>query len=185
MIRNQLKAQSFVNVSEALELTSVYRPLDWRADYVLSDKRKAVLKQRYINAALSVLSILMVLGVIAFLGTITPTISSRTIPVSKSAVHAGNEAYARGHYLDARKYYKEAIQAGQGSQKVWMQYDRALLMNTMQQLKSDPSVLDPARSNRNEIQPVQAPATLESEDNYLSEEEWRQMRRKAYEWLGC
>ena len=50
-------------------------------------------------------------------------------------IRHGNEAYDRGKYLDARKYYRLAVAADPGSTRAWSLYDRSLLSHMAQQIE--------------------------------------------------
>ena len=50
-------------------------------------------------------------------------------------IRSGNEAYDRGKYLEARKYYRMAIASDPSSAKAWALYDRSFLSHMASQIE--------------------------------------------------
>jgi hypothetical protein len=50
-------------------------------------------------------------------------------------IRSGNEAYDRGKYLDARKYYRMAIASDPSSARAWALYDRSFLAHMANQIE--------------------------------------------------
>ena len=69
----------------------------------------------------------------------------------------GKEAYMRGKYLDAKEYFRKAIQADPTSQTAWRYYDQAVIFGLAERVEKEAGLLMPARSQRFE-QPVSGAA---------------------------
>jgi uncharacterized membrane-anchored protein len=173
----------FAHISDAFQLNSVYRPINWQADYVLSDRRKAVIRKRYFNLAIwlaSAILFVLMLVLLSGINTNSPTVK---IATPKTAIHTAKEAYTRGHFAEAQELFRQEILSGSGSDEVWMNYDRSLLMKTFQNL--DSGMLTPSNSIRSEQPLGIKPATTNPDSDYLTDEEWQKMQQDAHEWLGC
>jgi hypothetical protein len=185
MIGNRIASHLFSQVSDAFDLNSIYRPIQWNAKDVLSDRRKSVIRQKYINLAVWLAASVLFVLMLVLISSIEPKLAVSKTAAPKTTIYSGNQAFARGDYLGAQQQYKEAIQAGLGTNTVWINYDRSLIMKTFQALEANPKVLQPSHSIRQEqgfdVQPVNA----KPDSDYMTEEEWQQMQQEAYEWLGC
>ena len=60
----------------------------------------------------------------------------------------GKEAYMRGKYLDAKEYFRKAIQADPTSQTAWRYYDQAVIFGLAERVEKDAGLLLPGKSQR-------------------------------------
>ncbi len=60
----------------------------------------------------------------------------------------GKEAYMRGRYLDAKEYFRKAIQADPTSQTAWRYYDQAVIFGLAERVEKDAGLLLPGKSER-------------------------------------
>ncbi len=185
MIRNKLASHLLSQVSDTFDLNSTYRPIQWNAKDVLSDRRKSVIREKQINRVIWLVTSVLFVLMLVFISSIEPKLSVPKITVPDTVIYSGNEAYSKGDYLGAQEAYREAIQAGLGSNEIWMNYDKSLLMKTFKSLETDPRIFQPSNSIRQEqgfeIQPVNSTP----DSDIMTEEEWLQKKEKVYEWLGC
>ncbi len=185
MITGKLTDHLSTRISDAFQLNSIYRPVTWRAKDVLTERKKAALRKRNQSIVLWLITTVAFVVMLVLISGIKDRVPAPAIVSPKTVVHSGNQAYSRGDFLKAQEAYRNAIQSGYGTNEVWMNYDRALIMQTIKELESNPSMIQPANSIRIEqgVQPQPVKAT--PNQNYMSDEEWEQLRQNAYEWLGC
>jgi tetratricopeptide (TPR) repeat protein len=62
----------------------------------------------------------------------------------------GEEAYSRGKYLDAKGYFRKAIQADPTSQKAWGYYDLAAIFALAEKAEQNAELIAPGVSMRQE-----------------------------------
>jgi uncharacterized protein HemY len=62
----------------------------------------------------------------------------------------GEEAYSRGKYLDAKEYFRKAIQADPTSQKAWSHYDLAAVFALAEKVEQNAALIAPGVSVRQE-----------------------------------
>jgi hypothetical protein len=62
----------------------------------------------------------------------------------------GEEAYSRGKYLDAKEYFRKAIQADPTSQKAWGYYDLAAIFALAEKAEQNTELVAPGVSVRQE-----------------------------------
>jgi hypothetical protein len=62
----------------------------------------------------------------------------------------GKEAYMRGRYLDAKEYFRKAVQADPTSQTAWRYYDQAVIFGLAERVEKDAGLLMPGPSQRSE-----------------------------------
>jgi len=60
----------------------------------------------------------------------------------------GKEAYMRGKYLDAKEYFRKAIQADPTSQTAWLYYDQAVIFGLAERVEKEVGLLLPGKSQR-------------------------------------
>jgi hypothetical protein len=65
-------------------------------------------------------------------------------------IRFGEEAYARGKYLDAKEYFRKAIQADPTSQKAWGYYDLAAIFALAEKAEQNAALIAPGVSVRQE-----------------------------------
>jgi hypothetical protein len=72
----------------------------------------------------------------------------------------GKEAYSRGRYLDAKEYFRKAVQADPGSQVAWRYYDQAVIFALAEKVEKNSGLTLPGVSERPEtgqVTPEAAP----------------------------
>ena len=60
----------------------------------------------------------------------------------------GNEAYARGKYLDAKEYFRKAVKADPTSLKAWRYYDQAVIFGLAEKVEKNANLILPDVSTR-------------------------------------
>jgi hypothetical protein len=60
----------------------------------------------------------------------------------------GKEAYMRGKYLDAKAYFRKAVQADPTSQTAWRYYDQAAIFALAERVEKDAGLIMPGVSTR-------------------------------------
>jgi tetratricopeptide (TPR) repeat protein len=71
-------------------------------------------------------------------------------------IRHGQEAYQKGKYLDAKEYFRKALQADPSSVSAWAYYDQAVIFALAEKVEKDASLVMPDTSTRSE-QPALAP----------------------------
>lgn len=174
-----------VGISEAYQLNSVYRPVKWDAQYVLTDRRKREIRNRYLMLTAWLGVALMLLFTALTVSNLDTRESLIRSSVSKTAIFSADEAYNRGHYAKAQETYRQAIQSGQISPVLWQNYDRSLLMRVFHQAEQDGGILAPDNSQRLELVPEYKPVNTIPVEERMTEEEILEDRQRTMEWLGC
>lgn len=62
----------------------------------------------------------------------------------------GQEAYARGKYLDAKEYFRKAVKADPTSPKAWRYYDQAVIFGLAEKVEKNANLTLPDVSTRQE-----------------------------------
>jgi tetratricopeptide (TPR) repeat protein len=74
----------------------------------------------------------------------------------------GQEAYARGKYLDAKEYFRKAVKADPSSLTAWRYYDQAVIFGLAEKVEKNANLVLPDVSTRQEtntgLSPAAAPA---------------------------
>jgi hypothetical protein len=65
----------------------------------------------------------------------------------------GKQAYMRGKYLDAKAYFRKAVQADPASSVAWQYYDLAAVFALAEKVEQDASLIAPGTSTRGEPAP--------------------------------
>jgi len=60
----------------------------------------------------------------------------------------GKQAYERGQYLDAKVYFRKAVQADPTSNKAWQHYDMATIFALAEKVEKNASLIAPDTSTR-------------------------------------
>jgi hypothetical protein len=60
----------------------------------------------------------------------------------------GKEAYLRGKYLDAKEYFRKAVQADPASQNAWRYYDLATVFALAEKVEQNADLITPGQSAR-------------------------------------
>jgi len=63
----------------------------------------------------------------------------------------GKEAYSRGRYLDAKEYFRKAVQADPDSQVAWRYYDQAVIFALAEKVEKNAGLVLPDVSKRQEV----------------------------------
>lgn len=62
----------------------------------------------------------------------------------------GKEAYLRGRYLDAKQYFRKAIEADPSNNTAWQLYDQAVVFALAERVEKDSRLIMPDASVRHE-----------------------------------
>ncbi len=73
-------------------------------------------------------------------------------------VRFGKQAYERGRYLDAKEYFRKAVQADPASPVAWRYYDQAVIFALAEKVEQNANLTLPGTSARQEIK-TGAPST--------------------------
>ena len=65
-------------------------------------------------------------------------------------IRHGQEAYQRGKYLDAKEYFRKALQADPSSVSAWAYYDQAVIFALAEKVEKNASLVMPDTSTRSE-----------------------------------
>lgn len=65
-------------------------------------------------------------------------------------IRHGQEAYQRGKYLDAKEYFRKAIQADPKSMAAWTYYDQAVIFALAEKVEKNANLTMPDTSTRSE-----------------------------------
>ena len=66
----------------------------------------------------------------------------------------GKEAYMRGKYLDAKAYFRKAVQADPNSPVAWRYYDLAAVFALAEKVEQNADLIAPGASQRQEAPPL-------------------------------
>jgi len=89
----------------------------------------------------------------------------------------GKQAYMRGRYLNAKEYFRKAVQADPASLMAWQYYDLAAVFALAEKVEQDVSLIAPGVSTRGEPAPgtpsvaPPAPKMAPSEKGGVTKEE--------------
>ncbi len=77
----------------------------------------------------------------------------------------GKQAYQRGKYLDAKEYFRQAVQADPESATAWRYYDQAVIFGLAEKVEKNANLVLPDVSSRQEagagLPPEAPPAVTE------------------------
>jgi TPR repeat protein len=62
----------------------------------------------------------------------------------------GKQAYLRGKYLDAKEYFRKAVQADPTSSVAWRHYDLAAVFSLAEKVEQNMALIEPGVSTRHE-----------------------------------
>jgi hypothetical protein len=78
-------------------------------------------------------------------------------------IRFGEEAYARGKYLDAKEFFRKAVKADPTSLKAWRYYDQAVIFGLAEKVEKNANLVLPDVSTRQEtktgLSPTAPPAS--------------------------
>lgn len=107
------------------------------------------MKRRKLIGLLAVLTLVTVFfmtsGIVAQKATYTPDKE-----LCARMMAAGKEYYVRGKYLDAKNYFRKAVEADPRSQKAWRYYDQAVIFALAEKVEKKNDFLVPDVSIRSE-----------------------------------
>ena len=66
-------------------------------------------------------------------------------------IAAGKEYYMRGKYLDAKNYFRKAVEADPSSQKAWRYYDQTVIFALAEKVEKSNDLLVPDTSIRSDV----------------------------------
>jgi hypothetical protein len=66
-------------------------------------------------------------------------------------IRFGKEAYKRGKYLDAKEYFRRAVQADSSAFKAWRYYDQAVIFALAEKVEKNANLVQPDVSVRREM----------------------------------
>jgi len=68
-------------------------------------------------------------------------------------IRFGKQAYDRGKFLDAKSYFRQAVQADSASDVAWHYYDLSVVSALAEKVNKDSDLLAPDVSERGQVQP--------------------------------
>ena len=74
-------------------------------------------------------------------------------------IRFGKQAYDRGKFLDAKSYFRQALQADPESPAAWYHYDLTVVSALAEKVKKDSDLLAPDVSEKGRIQPSSGAAS--------------------------
>ena len=74
-------------------------------------------------------------------------------PLCAKMLAFGKQAYQRGKYLDAKEYFRKAIQADPASKAAWRYYDMAVIFGLAEKVEKNSDLIAPDVSVRGEASP--------------------------------
>ena len=124
-----------------------------------------------------------ILGAFIFLPQNTPARDARTyVPdtaLCARMIRFGKQAYQRGKFLDAKKYFRRAVQADPASPVAWRHYDLSVISALAEKVNKDTGLIvpdvspqDPARAKAAAPPPpASKPAPAKKEKFVIVEDE--------------
>lgn len=70
----------------------------------------------------------------------------------------GKQAYVRGKYLDAKEYFRKAVQADPSSPVAWRYYDQAVIFGLAEKVEKNANLTLPDTSTRGEMRAGATPS---------------------------
>lgn len=90
-------------------------------------------------------------------------------------IRFGKQAYERGKFLDAKEYFRKAVQADPGSLNAWRHYDLCVISALAEKVNKDAGLLAPDVSSQGPARPEAAapppPAPKPAEEKFVIEED--------------
>ncbi|MBW2710044.1 MAG: hypothetical protein JRD04_12430 [Deltaproteobacteria bacterium] len=74
-------------------------------------------------------------------------------------IRFGKQAYDRGKFLDAKTYFRQAVQADSTSDVAWHYYDLSVVSALAEKVNKDSDLLAPDVSERGQVQPSSGAAS--------------------------
>lgn len=74
-------------------------------------------------------------------------------------IRFGKQAYDRGKFLDAKSYFRQAVQADSTSHVAWHYYDLSVVSALAEKVNKDSDLLAPDISERGQVQPSSGTAS--------------------------
>jgi len=133
-------------------------------------KSNLLLKEYVVNPKWSILIAVVLLLTIIFTAStyITAQEPANCQPdkeLCARMLRFGNEAYARGKYLDAKEYFRKAVKADPTSLKAWRYYDQAVIFGLAEKVEKNANLVLPDVSSRKEavgdLSPAAPPVSSE------------------------
>lgn len=79
-----------------------------------------------------------------------------------SMLRFGKQAYLRGKYLDAKEYFRKAVQADPNSTAAWIFYDQCVLFGLAEKVEQNSNLILPGVSSKPEHPGAALPAAPEA-----------------------
>ncbi len=107
--------------------------------------------------------VLFLLVSVAFLPRIASAENPKAIVPDKARcgemIRFGKQAYDRGKFLDAKSYFRQAVQADSTSHVAWHYYDLSVVSALAEKANKDSDLLAPDVSERGQVQPSSGAAS--------------------------
>ena len=107
--------------------------------------------------------VLFLLVSVAFLPRIARAENPKAIVPDKARcgemIRFGKQAYDRGKFLDAKAYFRQAVQADSASDVAWHYYDLSVVSALAEKVNKDSDLLAPDVSERGQVQPSSGAAS--------------------------
>ena len=107
--------------------------------------------------------VLFLLVSVAFLPRIARAENPKAVVPDKARcgemIRFGKQAYDRGKFLDAKSYFRQAVQADSTSDVAWHYYDLSVVLALGEKVKKDSDLLAPDVSDRGQVQPSSGTAS--------------------------
>lgn len=102
----------------------------------------------------NIVALIAILSLFAFFLVPSGLVAEKSYQPDKALcakmIAAGKESYSRGRYLDAKNYFRKAVEADPGSQKAWHYYDQAVIFALAEKVEKQRDLLVPDVSIRSE-----------------------------------
>jgi len=103
----------------------------------------------------------LVLGLVSLLAGVALAEEPKSVAPDKALcakmLRFGKEAYMRGRYLDAKEYFRKAIQADPQSTEAWVFYDQSVIFALAEKVEKNADLVLPDLSTRATLPAGQAP----------------------------
>ena len=107
--------------------------------------------------------VLFLLVSVAFLPRIARAENPKAVVPDKARcgemIRFGKQAYDRGKFLDAKSYFRQAVQADSTSDVAWHYYDLSVVSALAEKVNKDSDLLAPDVSERGRTQPSSGAAS--------------------------
>ncbi len=105
------------------------------------------------SKGMRVCAIFLFLCVIATFSFAEKNVSSEKKQLCQKMLRLGQQCYWRGRYLDAKQFFKKAIEADPTNEKAWRFYDLATIFALAEKVEKNQGLIAPDVSVRKEFGP--------------------------------